>query len=169
VGNVRLQVIAPRTVTGRIRALICYLRLDESDVVTLKYTAPRDFAPELQNCHFNIWVQCDKAGGEPQHGWLLAEDAVEDFAEAQFHTVWRSPDGRLLDMTPRADGEKRVMFVPDAGRSIQLSDHEGRPAIITYDNVRMYRGHLITELVQIKVPAQSEIIYEHGLAVRSRA
>lgn len=164
--DVRVQVFAPHTVTARVRVLICYLRLRESDVVLLKYEAPRDFVPEPQNCHFNVWVQWDKAGGEPQHGWLLAEDAVQDFAEAQFHTVWRSPDGRLLDITPRADAEEHVMFVPDAGRSIQLNDHDGRIAIITYDNVRIYRGRVITELEQIRLFPQSQLIYEIGLAVR---
>lgn len=162
-----MRVISPRRVNERIRALIRYLELNETDVSLLKFTEPTQFDSEPQNCHFNVWVQCNKCGGQPQSGWLLAEDERQDFVEAQFHTVWRSPEGKLRDITPRADREKRVMFVLDLSRCITLCDHDGAPAILTYDNIRIHRGHLLTGLTRIKLVPQSEMIYEHGLATRS--
>lgn len=161
-----LKVMSPRKVDDTIRLLIKFLGLEESAIVLMKYTAPAAFSPEPQNCHFNVWVQCDKAGGRAQHGWILAQDRQQDFAEAQFHTVWHSPCGSLRDLTPRPDGEKRLMFIPDSSRRIALTDHNGAPAIITYDNIRVHRGNVISGITKLKLIPQSDMIYEHGLAFR---
>jgi hypothetical protein len=36
--------------------------------------------------------------------------------EGEFHAVWSSPQGRLLDVTPKPDGETRILFLPDNKR-----------------------------------------------------
>lgn len=159
----RLNVRSPRQVNHRIRRLLWILGLDESEVVRLKYTAPKLFEPEPGDCHVNGLVQCHKAGGTLQHGWIFAEDAAKDFAEAQFHTVWCAPGDGLCDITPRADGEMRLMFVPDPDRSIILSDHNGQAAVITYDNVRVHRDRFLSGIERIKIVPQSKLIFEHGL------
>jgi len=53
-------------------------------------------------------------GGSIQHGWSLHEQA--HFAEGEFCAVWRRLDGRLIDVTPDADGETRILFLPDSKR-----------------------------------------------------
>jgi hypothetical protein len=35
------------------------------------------------------------------------------FIEGEFHAVWRRPDGSLLDVTAKQDGEKQICFIPD--------------------------------------------------------
>lgn len=85
------------------------------------------------------------------------------FAEAIFHTVWKAPDGRLVDVTPRMDLEKRLLFVPDRDRSIVLTEHEGRPAIHTFDNVRVLGNVLMTPLTEITVVMESDFTQRHGL------
>ena len=36
--------------------------------------------------------------------------------EAEFHCVWRQPDGSLLDITAKSVPVPRILFVPDARR-----------------------------------------------------
>lgn len=36
------------------------------------------------------------------------------FVDGVFHAVWRRPDGRLIDVTPRADGLATIIFLPDS-------------------------------------------------------
>jgi hypothetical protein len=47
-----------------------------------------------------------------QHGWTVWYK--QDYLiEGEFHAVWRSPEGVLSDITPKPDGERRILFVPD--------------------------------------------------------
>jgi hypothetical protein len=54
----------------------------------------------------------DRAGGEPCYGWRIWE-LPWAYVEAEFHVVWRSPDGELVDITPTQTGISRILFVPD--------------------------------------------------------
>jgi hypothetical protein len=143
--------------------LLQYLELQESNVALLKYTRPESFEPEPAECHLNAWCQLRKIGGSVQHGWVLAQDKSQSFSEAIFHTVWRSPSGALVDVTPRSDGEKRLMFAPDDHRAIELASYEGLPAINTFDNVRMVSTTLLAPLETITVVLQSGFARRHGL------
>lgn len=158
-----LRPMSPRKVDAHLRALLRYLGVDENDVILLKYTRPTSFDPEPQNCHLNTWCQLRAHGGNAIHGWLLAQDKPHMFSEAIFHTVWRSPDGRLVDVTPRTDAEKRLMFVPDRNRGIELASYEGRPAINTYNNVRMQGANVVTPLQPIQAVMQSSFAERQGL------
>jgi hypothetical protein len=37
--------------------------------------------------------------------------------DAEFHAVWSSPDGTLVDIVPKGDGEQRILFLPDSHRT----------------------------------------------------
>jgi hypothetical protein len=62
-------------------------------------------------CHMNVLHSVREHGGERVNGWMIWECAM--FAEAEFHCVWRSTTGELIDITPRRDGEATVLFLPD--------------------------------------------------------
>ena len=38
---------------------------------------------------------------------------------SEFHAVWVSPDGGFLGVTPKADGERQILFIPDPERVYQ--------------------------------------------------
>ncbi|MCU0756545.1 MAG: hypothetical protein MUE46_15725 [Xanthomonadales bacterium] len=154
---------SPKRIDAQAAALLAYLGLDASDARHLKFTRPDGFDPEPKNCHLNVWCQLKRGGGSPLHGWVIAQDKAKLFAEAIFHTVWQTPEGRVSDITPREDFEKRLLFVPDRNRTITLSQHEGRPAIITFDNVRMLGSRLITPLTRTKIAMQDGFAERYGL------
>jgi hypothetical protein len=55
-------------------------------------------------------------GGSMQPGWAIWQCA-DALIEAEFHAVWRSPDGDLVDVAARLGGEQTILFVEDARRS----------------------------------------------------
>lgn len=154
---------SPKKIDKTLERLIGYLGLDSSEAVHLKYTRPSAFAPEPDYCHFNVWLQARHAGGEPQPGWVLAQDKQKSFAEAIFHAVWRTPERKLVDVTPRKDHEKRVLFVPDRTRSIVLTSFKGTPAIHTFDNVRVLGDSFMTPLTEVTVVMEGDFPQRQGL------
>ena len=158
--------MSPKKINTTNSPIVFFLGLTPSQAILLKYRKPSSFTPEPDNCHINVWVQCDKHGGKPQQGWIIGQDLQNDFLEARFHSVWLSPSGKLIDLTPRSDKEKRIMFLPDPEREIMLSKHDNMPAVISYDTVKVVRGQIQTGLKQIKIVPQSDMIYKYGLAER---
>lgn len=150
---------AAKRPADEVAPLLRHLGLGGQAVQVLPYHPPEGFVPRALNCHLNVWGQVRQAGGRPMHGWVIYDESTAGGgAEAIFHTVWRGPDGGLYDVTPRADGAAWVRFVADPRRRIVLAEHEGRPAIRTYANVRVQGGRLLAPLRRL------EIVLDPGFA-----
>ena len=54
-------------------------------------------------------------GGVPVLGWAIWE-YPKAFIEAEFHSVWQAPDGKLHDVVPRQEPPVRILFVRDPRR-----------------------------------------------------
>ena len=67
------------------------------------------------HCHVNVFSRCDESGGKPVFGWSIWE--CEAWIEAEFHSIWRDSSGRLIDLTPDEDGEKKRLFLFDPVRT----------------------------------------------------
>lgn len=46
-------------------------------------------------------------------GWLIWIMPGVMMIEAEFHSVWVSPTGEMIDITPKAQGENKILFLPD--------------------------------------------------------
>jgi hypothetical protein len=161
------RATTPKAIDKMITVLLDELSLSAATAQWLKYRKPRCFKPELNECHINAWLQMRyEKSGSLCSGWVIWQSKLAQFVEAQFHTVWRNDEGKLVDVTPRQDGEKRILFVPDSVRAITLLEYKGQPAIKTYDNVRVQSGRLVTGLREQIHVLKTELIYEHGLAIR---
>jgi hypothetical protein len=57
----------------------------------------------------------DRDGGNVQHGWMIWEWPGIS-VEGVFHAVWRKPEGRLLDVSKKDDGESAILFAPESNR-----------------------------------------------------
>lgn len=161
--SARLNCRSPSAINSHLRVIVKYLDLDEGSAVQLKYRKPAGFIPEVDNCHFNCWVAWDKSGGAIQHGWILSQDRSQDFSEAIFHSVLKKEDGSLVDVTPRKDGERRLLFIPDQNRQIVLTQYNGLPAIRTYDNVRLKGSVLLTGISEVIIVPKSDFAKRYGL------
>lgn len=81
----------------------------------------------MAECFPNVQAKIASAGGTMLCGWQLWE-WPHVLVEAEFHAVWVSPTGEMLDITPKAEAETRILFVPDPQRH-----YEG----VSVDNVRL--------------------------------
>lgn len=114
----------PKAITEKILELC--KTLDDSQIpVYVPFTnvsgATRD------GCFINVVEQVEKNGGLIQYGWAIWEHP-NVLIEALFHACWIDTAGKLVDITPKQDGEKQILFLPDTKRK-----YEGIPI----DNVRM--------------------------------
>ena len=65
------------------------------------------------DCYGNVEKHIEKNGGKVQYGWIIWEDP-KIFLEAEFHSVWVNDKDEYFDVTPKKDGEKRILFLPDS-------------------------------------------------------
>jgi len=89
-------------------------------------------------CFVLVPEQIRRNGGQAAIGWAIWE-WPSLFVEAEFHCVWRAPDGSLLDVSPKKSPTQRILFLTDhtrryEGRQVNnvrkpLSKH---PAVLTF-------------------------------------
>jgi SEC-C motif-containing protein len=111
------------------------------------------------NCFIDVEARVEKSGGTVQYGWriwLLPAILVE----AEFHSVWRSPSGKLIDVSTPPDVASRILFAPDTVRA-----YEGRQV----NNIRMPLGDdpRIAEFIRLydrifEEENRGELAKQHG-------
>ncbi|MDO9068548.1 MAG: hypothetical protein Q7W05_08830 [Deltaproteobacteria bacterium] len=72
----------------------------------------------FNECFPSVSEQVTAKGGQQAIGWSLWE-LPGVFIEAEFHAVWQSPQGDLIDIVPRMRPFTEISFVPDAGRKYE--------------------------------------------------
>ena len=63
-------------------------------------------------------MKVEKNGGGFQYGWQIWE-WPDVMIEAEFHAVWNSPQGILIDITPKQIDTHKILFLPDANRTYE--------------------------------------------------
>lgn len=120
----------------------------------------------VKQCFPNVEARVVRAGGRMLCGWQLWE-WPHVLIEAGLHAVWLSPDGEMVDLTPKPHSEARILFLPDKRRR-----YDG----IAGDNVRMplrddqVIPHFIRAAEAItRVMNRGERISQHGQVSVPRA
>lgn len=158
------QTTSPRRITPQIRALIHELDLEEKKAIWVKYKRPKKFTPQAGECHINAWIQTLHEGGKIQSGWTFWQNTTLSFAECEFHTIWINSSRFPCDVTPRADGENEILFIPDKNRQIVFTKYDDQPAIKTFGNLRIQHGRIIN-LAEPEIRVLStDLIHIHSLA-----
>ena len=67
---------------------------------------------EPMNCFENVKSQIQDLGGSAVYGWCIYV-WPRVFVEFEFHSLWRSNTGELLDISPRHDKELDCLFLQD--------------------------------------------------------
>jgi len=117
----------PKSISPEIRRL-CE-KIGGLDEPVYLQVSPRSDSG-IKDCFIDVQNQVSEHGGSIQHGWVLWEWAGI-YVEGEFHAVWRKPDGQMLDVQEKPDGEQRILFAPDSRRVF-----EG----VRVDNIRMAVG-----------------------------
>lgn len=76
-------------------------------------------------CSDGVVEKAKRDGGTIRFGWVIWE-WPDIFLTAEFHAVWVSQDGNLVDITPKPQGERQIVFVGDESFG-QDFDFDDRP------------------------------------------
>lgn len=119
-----VKTTTPSEITRAVRRLIeAVVPRGEAVYLTVKPAADA----VVNECFPNVEAKIARAGGRMLCGWQLWE-WPHVLVEAEFHAVWESPEGEMVDITPKPHGETRILFVPDERRP-----YDG----VAVDNLRM--------------------------------
>lgn len=98
-------------------------------------------------------------GGEQLFGWAIWEWPGV-FIEAEFHCVWRRPDGEIVDLTPRSIEIEAITFLPDPERK-----YRGRQI----DNIRkplrdglLVRRFIAAAEAKFRAMNEGDLADDHG-------
>jgi len=104
-----MQHGAPKEIFSYVREF-CGTLNPVSEPFFLKITP--ESGAKILACALNVEAKIRKDGGSAVLGWKIWE-WYGIMIEAEFHTVWKSPNGTLYDITPNEGGFEQVMFLPD--------------------------------------------------------
>ncbi len=84
----------------------------------------------LGECYGTVENHIKNNGGKIQYGWIIWE-IPDIFLDAEFHAVWVNNDGEYIDITPKVDGEKRILFLPDSKKEFtgELIENIRKPLV----------------------------------------
>jgi hypothetical protein len=113
-------------------------------------------------CNVGVLEKIKADGGTIRFGWNIWEYPGV-YLNAEFHAVWVSPAGELIDITPKPDGETRIVFASDPTYSPDF-DFLKRP---NNRRARLYRPDR-AKIAQAKIATltRSQIEYETKRATR---
>lgn len=94
-------------------------------------------------CIVAVEEKIKRDNGSRQLGWRIWE-MPGVFIEAEFHVVWISPDGMLIDIEPKTEQIKKILFIPDS-----KVKYDGR----RIDNIRLNisGNRLVDDFIRISV------------------
>jgi hypothetical protein len=115
-------------------------------------------------CDNGVRERVRLSGGTAAFGWCIWE-WPRILLTAEFHTVWQTPDGQLVDITPKPHGETSIVFIQDR-RYADDFDFDKRPPSLRFS---LYPAVTRTEIAEQSIasmrPAQLE--YERKRASKA--
>lgn len=118
-----------------------------------------DVGGEPLDCFSIVEEKIHSEGGEAIIGWAIWE-WPKVIIEAEFHCVWKSAKGEVIDITPRDPPIKRILFVEDPRRKYEGTqvDNIRHPLKRDRDILRMIElGDLLFEVLN-----RGELKHMHG-------
>lgn len=76
------------------------------------------------DCFNNVSKYIELKGGEIVFGWTVWLHS-RMMLEAEFHSVWKSPEGTYFDITPNPISFKRIFFLPDYEQKYDFKAEKG--------------------------------------------
>lgn len=140
-----MATYAPREITSKILNLCNEINPNELPVWvpirTMKNALPSECFPNVEN-------KIKKDGGEIQYGWAIWE-WENVMIEAEFHAVWRSPEGRLICVSPH-EYDDRICFLPDNSKVFNRIDR--------VDNIRksLRSEPIVDEFIKVCIALYAE-------------
>lgn len=102
------MVRTPKKIDKRINELL--ERLSIAGIPIYVDIRPDDES-NVQDCFENVRRKVIQDQGTMLLGWQIWE--LPFMIEAEFHAIWKSPTGELIDITPKPIIENQILFIAD--------------------------------------------------------
>jgi hypothetical protein len=114
-GTIRLMsdITTPKQITEPILTLCGMIEGSELPPIYVP-VKPLSGAP-VNECIHIVRAKVAKDGGSILNGWIIWEWPFT-YLEAEFHAIWVSTSGEKICVSPKPDGEKSILFIPDPHR-----------------------------------------------------
>lgn len=154
-----LDDLIPSEITDDIREL-CNEISPGTNPVFILYK-PEQFA-QMYDCFPSVENKIKKDGGSCQYGWQIWKTGVL-LIEAEFHAVWKSESGELIDITPKELNSQKILFLADNSRK-----YEGKQVKNIMKNIS--GNALIDDHIRIweaiyYMENKDDRAYKHGLVL----
>ena len=142
----------PRTISPNIRRLCAELSPGQTPMfVRVEPSAEATHG----NCVFNVPPHIEQFGGRMILGWCIWE-WPGILLNAEFHACWLSPEEELIDITPKPDRERTILFLPDPLLKFDGKPIPSRIEPLSYKREVMEYVGLLRKLVLLKIQGGSE-------------
>ncbi|WP_165742184.1 SEC-C domain-containing protein [Pseudoalteromonas sp. Z1A6] len=115
--------MTPELICDDVKNLLVSLN-SESEPVYVKCIPEID--AELDDCFPLVESKIKRMGGEIVFGWQIWK--ANFLIEAEFHAIWKTKSGELIDISRKAISPDKILFVQDSNRV-----YEGKQV----DNIRV--------------------------------
>jgi hypothetical protein len=102
-------VTTPKEISSEVRAFCRSICKKHLPIFVRVETRSHSLIGE---CFVNVRTTVELEGGQQIYGWTIW-NRPGVFIEAENHSVWRAPDGALVDVSPAPDQETQVLFLQD--------------------------------------------------------
>lgn len=114
-------------------------------------------------CSDGVLEKVKRDGGQIVFGWTIWE-WPEVMLTAEFHAIWSGTNGKLIDITPKPQGETSILFVADGSYAPDF-DFSHRPTN-RRKNIAVEPDYSRLAAVTIAGMKPSQIKYEAGRATK---
>ena len=131
----------------------------------------------MSQCWNNVPLVIEKDGGEIVPGRIVWIEASGKWLHLEAHCCWRTPDGTVVDPTPKGDKEQVIAFVEEPlkwdGHLIVSRYHcfTNEPAVVEFLELTQQWNSIQSQLKQGEVrrledftPAEQDVYRRMGLA-----
>lgn len=121
-------------------------------------SSPLPGAPEKE-CFEIVASHVEQHGGEAVCGWAIWE-VRGVYVEAEYHCVWKAPDGELRCLTPFPLAFDSILFLPDPSRPYQGRQVDNvREALVK--DVDVYRLLYLSKR-RFEITNKGDLADQHG-------
>jgi hypothetical protein len=104
----------PESINSNVNLLLKKIPHSERPVYVAVQPSPE---AKVDECFLNVDRKISKDSGSIVLGWAVWQN--EFLIEAEFHSIWKSNEGKLIDITPKKNREPKILFIPDSSAKYQ--------------------------------------------------
>lgn len=94
---------------ARLIKLLDMINSSKDDIIIVPVEP--DVNAKERMCFINVKIKTEVNGGKVVYGWRINDGDL--ILEAEFHAVWETPNGILIDITPHEKKLSEIKFVKD--------------------------------------------------------